>query len=146
MGHFAVTSSSCDDQLEKSLIAGSVCKNIDDSSDDDIDKLKRLNKMNGVVSEVKSVPASLPPYVPQDKTNLEKYTETFKGDTWMGIQFKAPLKWDKIIQISLLHLVFIYALAVYPLKKLTIWTTLFGKWFSLLFKFMMVTFVWVFNA
>lgn len=126
MGHFAVTSSSCDDQLEKSLIAGSVCKNIDDSSDDDIDKLKRLNKMNGV-SEVKSVPASLPPYVPQDKTNLEQYTESFKGDSVLGIKFKAPLKWDKVIQISLLHLVFIYAFTVYPLRKLNLWTTLFGK-------------------
>ncbi|KAL5284324.1 hypothetical protein ACFFRR_006546 [Megaselia abdita] len=122
MGHFAVTSSSCDDQLEKSLIAGSVCKNIDDSSDDDIDKLKRLNKSN--VSEVNS--SVLPPYVPQDKTNLEKYTENFKGDNVLGIQFKAPLKWDKVIQISLLHLVFIYAFAVYPLERLSIWTTLFA--------------------
>lgn len=126
MGHFAVTSSSCDDQLEKSLIAGSVCKNIDDSSDDDIDKLKRLNKMNGV-SEVKSVPAGLPPYVPQDKTNLEQYTDNFKGDNVLGIEFKAPLKWDKVIQISLLHLVFLYAFIVYPLRKLNFWTILFGK-------------------
>lgn len=128
MGHFAVTSSSCDDQLEKSLIAGSVCKNIDDSSDDDIDKLKRANRTNGI-TELKSV--SLPAYVPQDKTNLDKYTENFKGDNVLGIQFKAPLKWDKVIQISLLHLVFIYAFAVYPLERLNIWTTLFGKWFSL---------------
>lgn len=131
MGHFAVTSSSCDDQLEKSLIAGSVCKNIDDSSDDDIDKLKRLNKVNGLKEGSSVTSPGLPPYVPQDKTNLEKYTDNFKGDNVMGIQFKAPLKWDKIIQISLLHLVFIYAFAVYPLERLNIWTTLFGKWFSL---------------
>lgn len=128
MGHFVVPSSNCDDHLEKSLIAGSVCKNIDDSSDDDIDKLKRLNKTNGV-SVVNTVSASLPPYVPQDKTNLEKYTENFKGDKVLGIQFKAPLKWDKVIQITMLHLVFLYSFFVYPLRKLNIWTNIFGKWF-----------------
>lgn len=136
MGHFAVTSSSCDDQLEKSLIAGSVCKNIDDSSDDDIDKLKKQNRSNGVI-EIKSMSGGLPAYVPQDKTNIDEYTENFKGDNVFGIQFKAPLKWDKVIQISSLHIVFLYAFAVYPLERLNIWTTLFGKFFEFIFTFVL---------
>uniref|UniRef100_A0A1B0B1J7 Uncharacterized protein n=1 Tax=Glossina palpalis gambiensis TaxID=67801 RepID=A0A1B0B1J7_9MUSC len=59
-------------------------------------------------------------------TNLEEYTRNFKGDSVLGIQFKAPLKWDKIIMIFSFYLLSIFYLITYPLNKLRLPTILWG--------------------
>ncbi|XP_011178184.1 acyl-CoA Delta-9 desaturase [Zeugodacus cucurbitae] len=65
-------------------------------------------------------------YEPVYNVNLEEYTRTFKGDTVFGVEFKAPLKWDKVIQIFLVHIVSIVCLICFPLQKLNIYTTLWA--------------------
>lgn len=67
-------------------------------------------------------------YEPVYHVNLEEYTRTFKGDKVFGVEFKAPLKWDKVIQIFLVHIVCILCFIVFPLEKLRLYTTLWGKW------------------
>ncbi|KAH8278772.1 hypothetical protein KR018_009297 [Drosophila ironensis] len=78
----------------------------------------------------KVVPASIEKYVPKDQIDLERYTRTFVGDKVLGYQFNAPLKWDKVIQISLLHFAAFVALVTYPLHRLnwyaTIWSFFTG--------------------
>ena len=56
--------------------------------------------------------------------DLEEYTRNFKGTKVFGWQFKAPLKWSKLIQISLLHFVCVLCIVFYPLHKLNFYTLL----------------------
>lgn len=66
-------------------------------------------------------------YEPAYNVNLEEYICNFKGDKVFGIEFKAPLKWDKVIQIFLVHIVSIVCLFCFPLQKLNIYTVIWGK-------------------
>ncbi|XP_037956473.1 acyl-CoA Delta(11) desaturase [Teleopsis dalmanni] len=59
-------------------------------------------------------------------TNLDEYTRSFKGDTALGVNFKAPLKWDKVIQISLLHIVAVICIFLYPMEKLNLYTVVWA--------------------
>uniref|UniRef100_A0A1B0GE34 Fatty acid desaturase domain-containing protein n=1 Tax=Glossina morsitans morsitans TaxID=37546 RepID=A0A1B0GE34_GLOMM len=59
-------------------------------------------------------------------TNLEEYTRNFKGDSVLGIQFKAPLKWDKIIMIFSFYFLSVFYLITYPLNKLRLPTILWA--------------------
>ncbi|EDW84429.1 uncharacterized protein Dwil_GK13143 [Drosophila willistoni] len=72
------------------------------------------------------MPKDLVAHVPKDKINLDDYIRTFKGDKVLGYQFDAPLKWDKVIQISLLHIVAVVTLLLYPLERLNICATIFS--------------------
>ncbi|XP_051862801.1 protein suppressor of variegation 3-7-like [Drosophila albomicans] len=78
----------------------------------------------------RNIPNHLIEYIPKDKIDMEKYTRNFKGDNILGWQFKAPLKWDKVIQISLLHFVALFYLLTYPLARLraitVIWSLFMG--------------------
>ncbi|XP_067619751.1 acyl-CoA Delta-9 desaturase [Eurosta solidaginis] len=65
-------------------------------------------------------------YEPVYHVDLEKYKTTFKGDKVFGIEFKAPLKWDKVIQIFLVHIVSLVCLITYPLDKINIYTILWA--------------------
>ncbi|XP_055848152.1 acyl-CoA Delta-9 desaturase isoform X3 [Episyrphus balteatus] len=65
-------------------------------------------------------------FEPTHNINLEEYTKNFKGDTFLGYKFLAPLKWDKIIQITLLHMVFLYGIVIYDLRDLNLKTALFA--------------------
>ncbi|KAH8246956.1 hypothetical protein KR032_005052 [Drosophila birchii] len=72
------------------------------------------------------IPKDIVDHVPKDQINLQEYTRTFVGDRVLGIQFKAPLKWDKVIQISLLHLAAVVFLLSYPLHELNLYTTIWS--------------------
>jgi len=77
------------------------------------------------------IPQEIADHVPKDAINLEEYTRTFVGDRVLGWQFQAPLKWDKVIQISLLHIVAGICLLTYPLRNLNLYTTIWCKyWIS----------------
>ncbi|EDV44111.1 uncharacterized protein Dana_GF16194 [Drosophila ananassae] len=76
----------------------------------------------------KVVPQSIVNHVPKDQINLEEYKRTFIGDNVLGWQFEAPLKWDKVIQISLLHIVAVGVLLTYPLHRLN-WYSVFWAFF-----------------
>lgn len=65
-------------------------------------------------------------YEPVYHINLEEYTQSFKGDKVFGIEFKAPLKWDKVIQIFLVHIACIVCLFTYPVERLSLYTTLWA--------------------
>lgn len=52
------------------------------------------------------------------KTELnDPPVSTFIGPKILGVQFLAPLKWDKIIMISLLHFTFLYGGLQYSFRK-----------------------------
>ncbi|XP_036675336.3 acyl-CoA Delta(11) desaturase [Drosophila suzukii] len=72
------------------------------------------------------IPQEIADHVPKDAINLEEYTRTFVGDRVLGWQFQAPLKWDKVIQISLLHIVAGICLLTYPLRNLNLYTTIWS--------------------
>ncbi|EDW53492.1 GM12172 [Drosophila sechellia] len=72
------------------------------------------------------VPKEIASHVPKDAIDLEEYTRTFVGDRVLGWQFQAPLKWDKVIQISLLHIVAGICLLTYPLRELNPYTTIWS--------------------
>lgn len=74
------------------------------------------------------IPNYLVNYIPKDQINMEEYTRNFKGDNVLGWQFKAPLKWDKVIQISLLHIVAVICLITYPLHELRLDSTIWCKY------------------
>jgi len=74
------------------------------------------------------VPKEIANHVPKDAIDLEEYTRTFVGDRVLGWQFQAPLKWDKVIQISLLHIVAGICLLTYPLRELNPYTTIWCKY------------------
>lgn len=74
----------------------------------------------------RNIPNHLIDYIPKDQLDMEKYTRNFKGDNVLGWQFNAPLKWDKVIQISLLHVVAVVCLLTYPLNELRLPTVLFS--------------------
>lgn len=76
----------------------------------------------------KVVPQSIVNHVPKDQINLEEYKRTFIGDNVLGWQFEAPLKWDKVIQISLLHIVAVGVLLTYPLHRLNWYSVFWGKY------------------
>ncbi|KAH8359576.1 hypothetical protein KR093_007603 [Drosophila rubida] len=74
----------------------------------------------------RDIPTHLVNYIPKDQINMEKYTNNFKGDKVLGWQFNAPLKWDKVIQISLLHFVAVVCLFTYPLERLKVLTVIWS--------------------
>ncbi|XP_034488366.1 acyl-CoA Delta(11) desaturase [Drosophila innubila] len=74
----------------------------------------------------RNIPQHLVDYIPKDQIDMEKYTRNFKGDNILGWQFNAPLKWDKVIQISLLHIAAGICLITYPLVELRLPTVLFS--------------------
>lgn len=78
----------------------------------------------------KVVPQSIVNHVPKDQIDLEEYKRTFIGDNVLGWQFEAPLKWDKVIQISLLHLVAVVVLLTYPLHRLNWYSVAWGKYLA----------------
>lgn len=65
-------------------------------------------------------------YEPVYHVNLEEYTRTFKGDKVFGVEFKAPLKWDKVIQIFLVHIVCLLCLIFFPVQKLKLYSTIWA--------------------
>lgn len=76
----------------------------------------------------RNIPKHLIDYIPKDQINMEEYVRNFKGDNVLGWQFNAPLKWDKVIQITLLHLVAVFCLITYPVQDLRLYTVLWGKY------------------
>ncbi|KAL7728091.1 hypothetical protein ACLKA6_002237 [Drosophila palustris] len=74
----------------------------------------------------RNIPKHLIDHIPKDQIDMEKYTRNFKGDNVLGWQFNAPLKWGKVIQISLLHLVAAVCLVTYPLTHLNPFTVLWA--------------------
>ncbi|KAH8409748.1 hypothetical protein KR222_003683 [Zaprionus bogoriensis] len=108
----------------------------EDSSPESLPRAKQQQqqqlKPNGVTAPAAAqrIPEYLVNYLPKDQINMEEYTRNFKGDNVLGWQFKAPLKWDKVIQISLLHLAAVVCLFTYPLKELrfdsTLWSFFMG--------------------
>ncbi|XP_055921657.1 acyl-CoA Delta-9 desaturase [Eupeodes corollae] len=76
--------------------------------------------------DIKNASSSAGYFEPTHNINLEEYTKNFSGDSFMGYKFLAPLKWDKIIQITLLHMAFLYGLVVYDLRDLNLKTTIFA--------------------
>lgn len=75
----------------------------------------------------RNIPPHLIDYIPKDQIDMEKYTRNFKGDNILGWQLNAPLKWDKVIQISLLHIVAAFCMFTYPVLELRVATVLFCK-------------------
>ncbi|XP_017873845.1 PREDICTED: acyl-CoA Delta(11) desaturase [Drosophila arizonae] len=75
---------------------------------------------------VRNIPKHLIDYIPKDQINMEEYVRNFKGDNILGWRFNAPLKWDKVIQISLLHLVALFCLVTYPIHELRVYTVLWA--------------------
>lgn len=59
--------------------------------------------------------------------NLEEYTKNFKGDKVFGWQFKAPLKWDKVIMIFSFYIIAVSLLFIFPLSKVRVLSVLWGK-------------------
>uniref|UniRef100_A0A1A9WN17 Fatty acid desaturase domain-containing protein n=1 Tax=Glossina brevipalpis TaxID=37001 RepID=A0A1A9WN17_9MUSC len=64
--------------------------------------------------------------------NLEEYERNFKGDSILGIQFRAPLKWDKIILIFSFYILSIYCLITYPYSKIRLPTALWAFFIGIL--------------
>ncbi|XP_017142525.1 acyl-CoA Delta(11) desaturase isoform X1 [Drosophila miranda] len=89
-------------------------------------KLPLPKSLSSMKSAVSAVPEDLVDHVPKDQIDLEVYTRNFQGDKVLGYQFQAPLKWDKVIQISLLHIVAVVCLLTYPLRDLNPYTTLWS--------------------
>ncbi|EDW59212.1 acyl-CoA Delta(11) desaturase [Drosophila virilis] len=80
----------------------------------------------GAPPSPRNIPKHLINHIPKDQINMEEYTRNFKGDNILGWQFKAPLKWDKVIQISLLHIVAVICFITYPLNELRLSSTLWS--------------------
>lgn len=76
----------------------------------------------------RNIPKDLIDHIPKDQINMEEYTRNFKGDNILGWQLNAPLKWDKVIQISLLHLVAFFCLVTYPLNELRFYSLIWCKY------------------
>ncbi|KAH8382837.1 hypothetical protein KR009_005525 [Drosophila setifemur] len=72
------------------------------------------------------IPKEMANHVPKDQINLEEYTRTFVGSKVLGYQFQAPLKWDKVIQISLIHIIAVVCFLTYPLRNLNLYTALWS--------------------
>ncbi|XP_030371258.1 acyl-CoA Delta(11) desaturase [Scaptodrosophila lebanonensis] len=68
-------------------------------------------------------------HIPRNMINLEEYKRSFRGDNILGWKFNAPLKWDKVIQISLLHFICVGCLLTYPLHRLN-WNTVLWSFFT----------------
>ncbi|ALC47547.1 CG9747, partial [Drosophila busckii] len=111
------------------LSSDSQARRSEDSSPEQQPRSKPLHKTfapHSTTAPTKIVPKYLENYVPKDQINMDEYTRNFKGDNILGWQFKAPLKWDKVIQISLLHIVALVCLVTYPLQELRLYTTIWA--------------------
>lgn len=110
--------------------AAAQARRSEDSSPESLPRAKPTTKPtpSPVAAADRHVPNDLVNYIPKDKINMEEYTRNFKGDNVLGWQFKAPLKWDKVIQISLLHIVAVICFFSYPLRQLRLDSTIWCKY------------------
>lgn len=117
-------------KLSSDAAAAAQARRSEDSSPESLPRAKPTTKRmpSPVAAAERNIPNYLVNYIPKDKINMEEYTRNFKGDNVLGWQFKAPLKWDKVIQISLLHIVAVVCLLSYPLKQLRLESTIWCKY------------------